>query len=157
MTLRKNIKNYTTEQTVETSLANIEQMVVRMGARQVFRDYEDGEIAGIVFVMPTPNGDLPFKMPARSRNILVKLYGRHSRYSPSQVTQAKRTAWRNIHDWIDAQIALIETEQVRVEEVFLPYLTDASGTTLFQRMESGGFKLPSLGTGTAPEEGEVVE
>ena len=46
--------------------------------------------------------------------------------------QAERTAWRNVRDWIMAQMAIIEAGQVEMEEVFLPYLTDRQGRTLYQ-------------------------
>lgn len=48
--------------------------------------------------------------------------------------QAKRTAWRQILRWIDAQLALIEVGQASAFEVFMPYLTttaeDGSETTM---------------------------
>ena len=36
----------------------------------------------------------------------------------ARMQQANRTAWRIIREWILAQMALIETEMVTVEEVF---------------------------------------
>ena len=56
--------------------------------------------------------------------------------------QARRTAWANIRDWLDAQMALIETGQVKLEEVFLPYMTDTTGKTLYERIQERNFKLP---------------
>lgn len=142
--MRKNIKNYTSEAKVENTIRNIEELVVkRMHARQFFKEYKNDEVVGIVFVIPTDKGDLSFKMPARIEQINQFVRTRE---------QAARTAWKNIYDWIDAQIALIETEQVKVEEVFLPYLTDQNGVTLFEIMEKNKFALPS---GKA-QEGEVI-
>ena len=54
--------------------------------------------------------------------------------------QANRTAWRIIKEWILAQMALIDTEMVAVEEVFLPYmLTDKQ--TLYQALSNGDLKM----------------
>jgi hypothetical protein len=61
--------------------------------------------------------------------------------------QAYRTAWKNIHDWVDAQMALLETEMVRLEEVFLPYMTDSTGRSVFERMESQAFLLEPVDEG----------
>lgn len=137
--MRKNIKNYTTRTDVNKTVQQIEEMVVsKMKARQFFKDYKDGKITGVVFIIPTAAGDRAFKMPARVKAV-EQFVG--------NLEQAERTAWRNIHDWIDAQIALIETEQVKAEEVFLPYMADKDGQTLFELMEKSGMELPQLGSG----------
>lgn len=153
--MRKNIKNYTTETKPERAVAQIEELVVkRVNARQFFKEYDSGEIVSVVFIIPTDKGDLPFKMPARWKNVLRILYGQRSGYTQGQIDQAKRTAWCNVRDWIDSQVALIETEQVKVQEVFLPYMVNQSGQTLFEIMEKTNYKMPQLGSGA--EEGEVI-
>ena len=43
-----------------------------------------------------------------------------------------------------AQMAIVEAGQVQIDEVFLPYLTDGRGRTLYQLYQGG--KL-SLGNG----------
>jgi hypothetical protein len=55
--------------------------------------------------------------------------------------QAERTAWRNVRDWVLAQAAIIEAGMVQVEEVFLPYMTDSSGRTLYQLYQGGQLAL----------------
>ena len=60
--------------------------------------------------------------------------------------QATRIAWRNIKDWIAAQIALVETEQASMQELFLPYLVisqkDAPPQTLYEKFEGSQYMLP---------------
>ena len=53
--------------------------------------------------------------------------------------QAERIAWRNVKDWIAAQLALVETEQAAMEQVFLPYLLDQENRTLSQRIAESNF------------------
>ena len=55
--------------------------------------------------------------------------------------QAERTAWRNVRDWVLAQVAIIEAGMVQIEEVFLPYMTDGSGRTLYQLYQGGHLAL----------------
>ena len=55
--------------------------------------------------------------------------------------QAERTAWRNIRDWVLAQMAFVEAGNVEVDEVFLPYLTDGKGRTLYQAYKDGQLLL----------------
>lgn len=164
--MRKSIKNYTSTVPVARTISNIEELIVkRMKARQFFKEYDNnGEIKSIIFVLPTDKGDLPFKLPARVNKLEQFLLNEKRKnraewrrnqiqLTDTEKSQAKITAWKNVHDWIDAQIALIETEQVKTEEVFLPYLTNQSGVTLFEIMEKNQFALPS----GESQEGEVID
>ncbi len=67
--------------------------------------------------------------------------------------QAYRVAWRNILDWVQAQMALIEIEMTKLEEVFLPYMVAKSGKTYFETLENRQFQLES---GNNAQEGEVI-
>ena len=44
--------------------------------------------------------------------------------------QATRTAWRIVKDWVEAHIALVETQMVTAPQVFLPYAVMRDGRTL---------------------------
>lgn len=55
--------------------------------------------------------------------------------------QAERTGWRNLRDWVLAQMAIIEAGMASVDEVFLPYLTDGHGNTLYTLYSSGMLRL----------------
>src|SRR6266478_5746936 len=44
--------------------------------------------------------------------------------------QAYRVAWRNILDWVQAQMALLEIGMAKIEEVFLPYMQDREGAAI---------------------------
>jgi hypothetical protein len=57
--------------------------------------------------------------------------------------QAYRVAWRNILDWVEAQMALLEIEMVKMEEIFLPYMVNPKGETFFETLEKKGFLLKS--------------
>jgi hypothetical protein len=154
--MRKGIKNYRSRQSPFNSITLIEELVVkRMNATQFFKEYKEGTIVAVVFVIPTKHGYRSFKLPARVDQVIRVLYGEKKQYSPYEWDQARITAWANVRDWVDAQVALIETEQVKVEEVFLPYMANERGETLFEVMEKSGMKIPQLGSGA--EEGKVVE
>jgi hypothetical protein len=45
-----------------------------------------------------------------------------------------RVAWRNIRDWVMAQLALYEAEIEKMPQVFLPFATDAKEQTLYDKM-----------------------
>ena len=58
----------------------------------------------------------------------------------ARMQQANRTAWRIIKEWVQAQMALVETEMVTVEEVFLPYMLTGR-QTLCQALSNGELKM----------------
>jgi hypothetical protein len=62
---------------------------------------------------------------------------------PKLLKQAERIAWRICKTWLEAQITLINLEQAKMEEVFLPYMVLPSNKTLFETMERNQFLLPN--------------
>jgi hypothetical protein len=60
--------------------------------------------------------------------------------------QALRVGWRIIKDWVEAQMAIVESELAGVAEVFLPYAVTKSGTTLYKHIETDGRLLLSNGS-----------
>ena len=58
----------------------------------------------------------------------------------ARMQQANRTVCRIIKEWILAQMALIDTEMVTVEEVFLPYMLTGK-QTLYQALSNGDLKM----------------
>lgn len=135
---------------------NIQKMLVSHGAKQIMFDYESGLATGIMFTVQTPNGLLPIKLPVRIEKIKQVFKNDGVRYKDE--LQPYRTGWKNIHDWIAAQMAMLDTEMVKMEEIFLPYMATQDGQTYFEFMEKRGFMLPS-GDKSQQEavEGEIIE
>lgn len=129
------IKNYTTTIDVYKSLGEIQGALASHGARKIMVDYDEaGRPVGITFGIETPMGPRGFLLPANVDGVRVVFAKQKIR---EQDGQAERTAWRNVRDWIMAQMAIIESGQVEMEEVFLPYLTDRQGRTLYQLYKGG--------------------
>ena len=102
-------------------------------------DYADGTPVALSFALPTPEGPRGFQLPANMPGVAAAFVRQKVKADKDQV---KRTAWRNIRDWILAQMAYIEAGNVDMAEVFLPYLTDGRGRTLYQIYQSGQLMLP---------------
>ena len=129
------IKNYTTTIDVYKSLGEIQGALASHGARKIMVDYDEaGRPVGITFGIETPMGPRGFLLPANVDGVRAVFAKQKIR---EQDGQAERTAWRNVRDWIMAQMAIIESGQVEMEEVFLPYLTDRQGRTLYQLYKGG--------------------
>lgn len=70
--------------------------------------------------------------------------GERDQYAAGHIAQAERVSWRIIKDWVEAQIALVESSQAEMAQVFMPYATDESGGTLYMRfLESNQKRLAS--------------
>ena len=133
------IKNYTTSIDVYKSLGEIQGALASHGARKIMVDYdEDGKPTGITFGIETPVGPRGFLLPANVEGVRGVFAKQKVKDTEGQ---AERTAWRNVRDWIMAQMAIIEAGQVEMEEVFLPYLTDGKGRTLYQIYQGGQLTL----------------
>ena len=135
------IKNYTTTIDVYKSLGEIQSALASHGARKIMVDYDGaGQPTGITFGIETPEGPRGFLLPANVSGV-KDAFAREK--VKAQKGQAERTAWRNIRDWIMAQMAIIEAGQVDMEEVFFPYLTDGRGNTVYQLYQGGQLALES--------------
>jgi hypothetical protein len=147
------IKNYTSDKPLEKIFAELQQTLAAHGAKQISYDYgDDGKVHGLAFAVNTNGHLIRVKLPARieqAQAVLKRQWddgvishkrGRENTYG---YDQAYRVAWRNILDWVQAQMALLEIGMAKMEEVFLPYMLDSQGHTLFERMEQRGFLLDS--------------
>lgn len=134
------IKNYTTKVDIYTSLGEIQGALARAGAQKIMVDYVDGKPTGVTFALYRENFGLQgFTLPAAVDGTL-RVFSRQN-VKPDR-EQAERTAWRNIRDWVLAQMALIESCDVPIDEVFLPYLINKEGQTLYQIYSTGQLLLP---------------
>lgn len=133
------IKNYTTTIDVYKSLGEIQGALASHGARKIMVDYDGaGNPTGVTFGIETPDGNRAFCLPANVAGVRAVFAQQKVKDTAGQ---AERTAWRNVRDWIMAQMAIIEAGQVQMDEVFLPYLTDGKGRTLYQIYQGGQLAL----------------
>ena len=147
------IKNYTSDKPIDRIFAELQQTLGSHGAKQISYDYgDDGKVQGVQFVIKVNDRFIPIKLPARVKKaqaVLKKQWdeglishkrGKENTYG---YEQAYRVAWRNILDWVQAQMALLEIGMAKMEEVFLPYMQDRQGVTFYERMEKQDFLLES--------------
>ena len=97
---------------------------------------------GLKWRMETPNGTMGFSLPINTDAVFeILTRDRVMKTNPgARMQQANRAAWRIIREWILAQMALIETEMVTVEEVFLPYMLTGR-QTLYQALSNGDLEM----------------
>ena len=78
---------------------------------------------------------------------------RYEKVQSARRAQAIRTSWRIVKDWVEAQLAIIETRMVKTEQVFLPYAIMRDNKTLYEHVESNPRFLLGSGVVEPPEEG----
>lgn len=137
------IKNYTTNVPAVQTVGEIQGLLASHGARKVMMDYGDnGKVESITFGLPINGSMAGFRINAKPEGVLRVMKKDQKSCTPEQ---AEKIAWRNVKDWIAAQVALIETEQATMEEVFLPYLLDKNDKTLYELVSDRKFLLAEGG------------
>ena len=139
------ILNYTTTIDAYKTVAEIEFILMKHDAKSVLKNYENGSIVGLSFLIDTGKQQVPVKMPVKIDECLLVLQKEKKKNPKKQIKatrdQAERVAWRILKDWLEAQMALLDIEMVRFEEIFLPYIETAGGKTVFERIEEKQFLL----------------
>lgn len=125
------ILNYTTTIAADKTAAEIVLALAKHGASSVASTYENGQPTGIAFAINTQFGPREFRLPVNATGVFNAL--RADRTVPPRYQtkdQATRVAWRIIKDWIEAQIALIEAGQAKLDETMLPYMVQGGQTVV---------------------------
>ncbi len=83
-----------------------------------------------------------YRLPCRHEAV-TKLLVRDRNVPPRLSTpeQGLKVAWRILKDWVEAQVAIIQSGMVQVEEVFMPYQVLSNGQTFYEE-----YKLKQLET-----------
>ena len=127
------IANYTTTVTTNASVQAIAKMLAKAGATSITQNLTTyGDPEGMTFVIETSFGTIEYQLPVRVDGVKATLI--RDRVPPRYQTRdhAGRVAWRIAHDWLRAQLALIEAGMTTLPEVMFPYTLVAPGTTAFQ-------------------------
>lgn len=115
------------------SIAEITRRLVEHGATQVLQNYDQGRVVGLAFALPTPRGVQQYRLPVDIAAVEKVMGAYRSGIPPRYQTteQAERVGWRILKDWIEAQLAIVATQMVTVDEVLLPYML-LDGDTIYQ-------------------------
>lgn len=137
--------NYTTKVDVYTTLGAIQGQLVKHGAKKIMQDYdEQGRITSLSFIIDTPHGLRAINLPANTEAVMAVLKKQKVKCDREQ---AERVAWRIVKDWVEAQMAILESEMVQMDEIFLPYMVDNSGQTFFQAYRNNQLMLGGAADG----------
>ena len=145
----------TTEKSTQRTAGDITELLAAMGASGVSVRYNDTkEPNGITFQIVRNERNMFFDLPIRwdgiyQRLILKRARGPRNGGVDPKLEQAKKTAWRQVYRWLQAQAALLEADMAATEEIFMPYLQiqhKGQTMTCFEALQKNSGLL-QLGTG----------
>lgn len=85
------------------------------------KNYDGGTITGLSFLIDTGLQQVPVRLPVKVDECL-RVLKKEKRENPRKqikdtMDQAERVAWRILKDWVEAQMALLDIEMVKFEEI----------------------------------------
>ncbi len=137
------ILNYTTTIDAFKSASEIEYVLIKHRAKSIMKEYQGERITGLSFLIDTGSSQIPIKLPVKVEECMKILREQRKTNKAVKDTadQAERVAWRILLDWVKAQMALLDIEMVQMQEIFMPYIVDNTGRTLYERLEEQHFLL----------------
>jgi hypothetical protein len=104
--------NYTTKVSIEKTVGEIHKCLAAHGAKAISSEYDDkGNVIALSFKVSAGQQDLAFRLPSDWRPVLTLL--ERERKVPRNFRtqeQALRVTWRIIKDWVEAQMAIVNTK-----------------------------------------------
>jgi len=142
-----NLRNYTSSVPVINSISKIEFKLVKAGALHIAKSYSKDRAdipIGMKFqLVDNRLYELPANVDKVYNFMLMQRKNPPTDAQAEQLrSQAQRTAWKNLSDWVDILTSLTALDQVEVEEAFFPYLYDGKrNNTLYHILKENNFKL----------------
>lgn len=138
--------NYTTSIEATKTVGEIQGILAGHGAKSILVDYgSDGTVEALAFKILTSQGVIAIRLPIDPDAVLKVLtqQNRMGKVSKRYISkaQAVRVAWRIVKDWVEAQMAILETEMVKMEQIFLPYVIIKDGRTLYEVVVDHHFQI----------------
>lgn len=138
------ILNYTTTIDPLKTQSEIERILVKHNAKSIMKNYDGEYVTSMSFLIDNGINQVPVKMPVKAAEclrVLEKEKAAGGKNIKATRVQAERVAWRILKDWLEAQMALLDVNMVSLQEIFLPYIVDQSGQTVYEKLEQRNFLL----------------
>lgn len=107
--------------------------LVMAGASGVNFGYDQGFVTSLSFSLPIKGNEVHFRLPVNWRNF-QNVLRKEGIGRADEDAYAYRVAWACTKDWIEAQMAFVESENVTLPQVFLPYAVTDNGQTVFEKV-----------------------
>lgn len=136
----ENILNYRTRVLAKQTVSEIVGLLAGKRVTNISIDYQEGKTAAITFILKVADSMIPFRLEPKVDGVLrrpeIRSQGRE---------HAENVAWRILLRWVEAQLAMVESNQAEMGEIFLPYAVRANGDTFWKAFQMSNTK--QLGDG----------
>ena len=126
-----------TKKDPEETISEIQKLFRKFNVpvRDILVNYDDdNEVEAVSFMLLINDQKIPYKLPADHRPILIMANERLLKYiRPGDEQQSRRVAWRQIFRWVESQLALVQTGQGTVDQIFLPYMMIDNNNTVYDK------------------------
>lgn len=128
------VKYYRSTIAPARTIGEIQAFLAMAGAQAVIVEYDGGEPEALSFIIAVDGRPVRFRLPINWRGV-HQLLQRDTRAAAAQKTeeQARRTAWRLVRDWVEAQVYFAQAGQASLAQLMLPHALDERGQTLFEQ------------------------
>lgn len=131
------ILNYTTKVSVDQTINDLQKILAKAKANAIMTEYDAQHLpCALSFRVMVNEKELSFCLPVDVIGVARALKADRQYRDDAH---ARRVAWRIIKDWVDAQMALIASQQAELAQVFLPYAQNDQGVTLYKSLQGNGF------------------
>ena len=139
-----------TDVSADRSIAELQKMLGDAGASSITlqNDVERRRPVAVQFTLTQASEPMTFELPARTEGVLRQLQAQRKarpknsterdRWAREDREQAEKVAWRQVRRWVEAQLALVNTQMVDLAEVFLPYVQMPTGRSLYAELCARG-------------------
>ena len=131
------ILNYTTEVPAAKTVGQIYEILASCGASEITFEHAQGEVVAVKFCIIHEDQPLAFRLAPDPEGVLRSMVRDKAQPRYQKPAQAHRVAWRIMKDAIEAQMAIFQTQQGDLAQVFLPYAIDGKGKTVYQVFSEG--------------------
>ena len=138
------VANYTTKIKCSKTVGEIQEMLAEHGAETVNIEYRNRFPSAVSFSILVNNQPVAFRLPVDPDAVMVRMEIADS--VPARLCsldQARRVAWRNVRQWLMAQLQFIADGQVTFAQAMLPYGIAPNGRTVYELFQEQQFLLPS--------------
>jgi len=114
-------------------------LLVKARANAILTEYgPNGVVAALSFALHVTGRDINFRLPVNVPGVAAALKRDRVR---ADEAHAARVAWRIVKDWCDSQMALVDAGQAEAAEVFLTYVSLATGRPLYESHKARSIPL----------------
>ena len=126
------ILNYTTQVAADKTISEIYQILLKAKAKEIsFENDEQGDTIAVKFMIIFLDSPLWFRVQPNYTGVLEAMRRDKVQNRFCNSRQAFNVAWRITKDAIEAQMAIVQSNQGEIAQVFLPYAVDSEQRTVF--------------------------